>query len=118
MRCRTNAHLTGLNHYLTVESDAYGELIDEFPKLRFDRERSVRTQVTLGDSDLQIYLELQCSANLRPDGRVASLRVIGLRLKFYSYQQTTEYTDEILQFFPWLISGATLVTRCKMCKCE
>jgi hypothetical protein len=77
-------------------------VIDEFPTIPFDRTRSIRFHPQLKTYDFEICLDLQLSATLRPDGHVASLRVIGLRLELYSLQ-IDKHSKQIQRLFPWLI---------------
>lgn len=86
-----------------MQRDEYSDLIDDFPTMHFDRVHSVRSRAELTDLNLEIYLDLQCSADRGPDGRVSSMRVVGLRLELDSYK-TMQYTNEELQFLPWLIT--------------
>lgn len=83
-----------------MQNSLYTDLIDEFPTLRYDRVRSVRSWARLADLTPLIFLDLQCSTDLGPDGRVTSLRVIGLCL---SLRNVGRSPKDQPQFLAWLI---------------
>lgn len=89
-----------VTHYFTAQNSLYTDLIDEFPTLRYDRVRSVRSWARLVDLKLIIFLDLQCSTDFGPDGRVTSLRVIGLCLSLRNMGRSP--VDQP-QFLAWLI---------------
>lgn len=85
--------------------DEHSDLIDEVPGIAFDRAHSVRSSVRFDDSDLTIYLDMQCEATERTNGTLAALRVVGLVLEFWVPSSPPASRDRGAQMpiIPWLI---------------
>lgn len=64
--------------------------MDELPEVTVDRSHTIRSvaeyeaeySVPSLESDMTIELDMQCSADLAHDGRLVSLRDVGLKLQF------------------------------------
>lgn len=86
-----------------MQDDGISDLIDGVSGILFDRSRSIRSSANFNDSKLHIELDLQCSADIAPDGSLASLRVVGLMLQIQAHAAPEEVTDSQLHIVPWLI---------------
>lgn len=76
-----------------MHEDEYTNLADEVATIAIDRSRSVRAVSYFNDSDLAIYLNLQCETHLRPNGALAAVHVVGLLLQLWVPSSPTESQD-------------------------
>lgn len=85
----------------TIPDRSDTDLIDNVPGVTWDRSLSVQLVASFAD-DLSIQLKVQCSAVRTRNGRLASLRIVGLNLEVRtSYRQ--EITDQEVQLLALVI---------------
>lgn len=85
----------------TIPDRLYTDLIDDVPGVTWDPSLSVGLDSYFAE-DLLIGLKVQCSAVLTPNGRLASLRIVGLDLEVCTFDRQ-EITDQEVQLLALVI---------------
>lgn len=82
---------------------AYTDLIDHVPGVTWDRSLSVRFNASFAKG-LLIGLKVQCSAVRTHNGRLVSLRIVGLNLEVETFH-SHKITDQEVQLLALVIRG-------------
>lgn len=98
-----DAYWSSVAYHPTIPDRSDTDLIDDVPGVTWDPSLSVQLEASFAD-DLSIKLKVQCSAVRTHNGRLASLRIVGLNLEVETFD-TLGLTDQDVQLLALVIRG-------------